>query len=79
MDVLKDRLNLIISAGANVIITTKGIDDLANKYLVEAKCIGLRRVSKDHVRKIARASGATLITSLANDEEKESFEPSFLG
>lgn len=69
MDVLKDRLNLIIKAGANVIITTKGIDDLANKYLVEAKCLGLRRVPKDHLRKIARSSGAHIVTSLANEEE----------
>jgi T-complex protein 1 subunit alpha len=40
MDVLKERLDLIIKAGANVIVTTKGIDDLASKYMVEAKCIG---------------------------------------
>lgn len=40
MDVLKERLSLILKAGANVILTTKGIDDLANKYLVEAKCLG---------------------------------------
>lgn len=40
MDVLKDRLNMILKAGANVILTSKGIDDLASKYLVEAKVIG---------------------------------------
>jgi T-complex protein 1 subunit alpha len=79
MDVLKDRLNMLISAGANVILTTKGIDDLANKYLVEAKILGLRRVPKEMLRKIARASGAHVVTSLANDEEQESFDKSFLG
>lgn len=36
MDVLKERLDMIIKAGANVILTTKGIDDLASKYMVEA-------------------------------------------
>jgi len=46
-DILKERLDLIIKAGATVVLTTKGIDDLASKYLVEAKCIGLRRVNKD--------------------------------
>lgn len=40
MDVLKERLNLIIGAGATVILTTKGIDDLASKYMVEAKVLG---------------------------------------
>lgn len=79
MDVLKDRLNLILKTGANVILTTKGIDDLASKYMVEANCIGLRRVPKEHLRRIAKASGARVITTLANDEGAESFEPEFLG
>jgi len=46
MDILKERIQKIITAGANVIMTTKGIDDIASKYMVEAKCMGLRRVSK---------------------------------
>ena len=32
-DVLKSRINKIIEAGANVIITTMGIDDTASKYM----------------------------------------------
>lgn len=34
LDILKERLALIIKAGANVIFTTKGMDDIASKYLV---------------------------------------------
>lgn len=79
MDVLKDRLELILKAGANVILTTKGIDDLASKYMVEAKCMGLRRVSKDHLRRIAKCSGATVVTTLANEDGTESFDASQLG
>ena len=45
-DILKERIEKILKAGANVILTTKGIDDVANKYLIDAGCIGLRRVSK---------------------------------
>lgn len=41
MDVLKERLNMIIATGATVILTTKGIDDLASKYMVEAKVLGM--------------------------------------
>ena len=70
---------MIINAGANVILTTGGIDDVANKYLVEAKIMGLRRVSKSDIRKIARCSGAQLITTLSNMEGTESFESSSLG
>lgn len=43
-NVLKNRIKKIIDAGANVVLTKMGIDDLASKYLVEAGCIGLRRV-----------------------------------
>lgn len=79
MDVLKERLNLILSSGANVILTSKGIDDLANKYLVEAKAIGLRRVPKEHLRRIAKASGAKIITTFANEESDEGFDANCLG
>lgn len=79
MDVLRDRLNLILSAGANVILTSKGIDDLANKYLVEAKAMGLRRVPKDHLRRIAKACGAKVVTTFANEESGESFDVTCLG
>lgn len=69
----------IIDAGANVIITTKGIDDIANKYMVEAGILGLRRVDKHDIRKIAKASGATVIGTLANAEGEEVFDKSYLG
>jgi len=70
---------MIIDAGANVILTTGGIDDVGNKYLVENKIMGLRRVSKSDIRKIAKCSGATLVTTLSNWEGNETFESSLLG
>lgn len=79
-DVLRDRLKKIIDAGANVILTTKGIDDIASKYMVEANILGLRRVDKMDLRRIAKSTGATMITTLANIETgEESFEASALG
>jgi T-complex protein 1 subunit alpha len=57
MEILKDRIGKIIKAGANVVMTTKGIDDIANKYLVDAGAIGIRRVDKHDMRRIAKASG----------------------
>ena len=36
LDITKEKIQKILKAGANVIFTTKGIDDLAAKYLVEA-------------------------------------------
>ena len=49
-DITKERVNKILGTGANVILTTKGIDDLCLKYFVEAGAIACRRVPKDDLR-----------------------------
>jgi T-complex protein 1 subunit alpha len=56
-NILKERIELILKAGANVILTSKGIDDVAVKYLVEVKAMGVRRVEKEDLRNIAKATG----------------------
>ena len=52
---------MILRAGANVVLTTKGIDDVANKYIVDAGAMGLRRVDKNDMRKLAKATGGAYI------------------
>jgi T-complex protein 1 subunit alpha len=76
---LKERIEKIIAAGANVILTTMGMDDVANKYLVEKGILGLRRVPKSDIRKIAKCTGATVVTTLATPEGDEVFESNLLG
>jgi T-complex protein 1 subunit alpha len=78
-DITKERIELLLKAGANVILTTKGIDDMALKYFVEANCIALRRVKKEDLRRIAKLTGGTLMITLADMEGNESFDPSLLG
>jgi hypothetical protein len=41
-----------------VVLTTKGIDDLALKYFVEAGVLALRRVPKDDLKWVARDGAA---------------------
>ena len=60
-------------------MTTKGIDDLCLKEFVEAGAMAVRRCRKEDLRRIAKATGGTLVSSLANLEGEESFEPSYLG
>lgn len=67
-NVLKGRIKKILDAGANVILTKMGIDDLASKYLVEAGCIGLRRVDKGDLQRIAKLTGATVVSTMATPE-----------
>lgn len=42
-----------------------GIDDLASKYMTEAGCLGLRRVTKGDINRIAKLTGATVVTTMA--------------
>jgi len=79
MDITKERIQKILSSGANVILTTQGIDDLCLKYFVEAGAIAVRRVTMDDMKRIAKATGATLISTIADMEGNENFDPANLG
>merc|ERR1711971_350766 len=78
-DITKERIKKILDSGANVILTTGGIDDLCLKYFVEAGAMAVRRCKKVDLKRIAKATGAAFCTSLANLEGEESFEASMVG
>jgi len=73
------RIKLMIDAGANVILCTKGIDDMALKYFVSAGAIACRRVPKDDLRRVAKSTGAQILLTMADMEGNESFDPECLG
>lgn len=52
---------------------------MAQKYLVEAGVLGIRRVDMDDLRRIAKLTKATIVTSLADMEGNESFDPACMG
>ncbi|KAL3090839.1 hypothetical protein niasHS_007214 [Heterodera schachtii] len=79
LDITKRRVEKIIKSGANVVLTTGGIDDLCLKEFVEAGAIGVRRCKKADLKRIAKATGATLTASLATLEGDEQFDASLLG
>merc|ERR1712226_411050 len=78
-DITKERIQKILATGANVILTTGGIDDLCLKYFVEAGAMAVRRCKRQDLKRIAKATGASFVTSLANIEGEESFEATLLG
>jgi T-complex protein 1 subunit alpha len=77
--IVLERVELILKAGANVILTTKGIDDLVLKLFIEKGAMGVRRCKKEDLRRIAKATGATLVSTLSDLNGDERFEPSSLG
>eukprot|EP01055_Gregarina_sp_Pseudo9_P005642 Gregarina_sp_Pseudo_9__5641@NODE_788_length_2219_cov_15_911927_g742_i0_p1_GENE_NODE_788_length_2219_cov_15_911927_g742_i0NODE_788_length_2219_cov_15_911927_g742_i0_p1_ORF_typecomplete_len550_score182_70Cpn60_TCP1/PF00118_24/1_2e162DUF531/PF04407_12/0_43DUF531/PF04407_12/6_1e03_NODE_788_length_2219_cov_15_911927_g742_i05332182 len=79
-DITKSRIEKILASGANVILTSEGIDDMALKYFVEAKALAVRRVKKADLRRISRATGGKPVLTMARpDSDEEKFDPSWLG
>ncbi|PWO00367.1 T-complex protein 1 [Tilletiopsis washingtonensis] len=78
-EMVLERVRKILAAGANVVLTTKGIDDLCLKEFVEAGAMAVRRCRKEDLRRIAKATGGQLVSSLANLEGEETFEAASLG
>jgi T-complex protein 1 subunit alpha len=56
-DIAKERVAKLLNAGANVILTTGGIDDLCLKQFVEAGAMAVRRCKKADLKRIAKATG----------------------
>ena len=79
LNITARRVKMMIDAGANVILCSKGIDDMALKYFVEAGAIACRRVPKDDLRRVAKATGAQILLTLADMEGSETFDPASLG
>lgn len=46
MELLLKEFKRFLASGANVILTTKGIDDLCLKEFVEKDCMAVRRCKK---------------------------------
>ncbi|MDI9610934.1 MAG: thermosome subunit beta [Archaeoglobales archaeon] len=61
---LKDMVDKIAKSGANVVFCQKGIDDLAQYYLAKAGILAVRRVKKSDIEKLAKATGAKILTDL---------------
>ncbi|GAB0096533.1 T-complex protein 1 subunit alpha [Sergentomyia squamirostris] len=79
LDITREKIQKILATGVNVVLCSGGIDDLCLKYFVESKAMAVRRVKKEDLRRIAKATGAAYLTSLTNMEGEESFEASMVG
>merc|ERR1739847_252069 len=56
-DITKERIQKILDSGANVILTTGGIDDMNLKYFVDKNYMAVRRVLKKDMKRIAKSCG----------------------
>lgn len=61
---VKAMCDAIIALKPDLVITEKGVSDLAQHFLVKANITALRRVRKTDNNRIARATGATIVNSI---------------
>jgi thermosome len=61
---LKAMSDKIVKAGANVVFCQKGIDDLVQHFLAKNGIYAGRRIKKSDMDKLAKATGARLVTNL---------------
>lgn len=67
---LRNMVDKVIASGANVIFCQKGIDDMAQHFLAKAKIFAVRRVKQSDINKLAKATGAKVVSNL-NDLTRE--------
>ena len=63
-NMLKSMVNKISSAGANVVLCQKGIDDMVQHYLAKSGILAVRRIKESDMSKLAKATGANMITNV---------------
>ncbi len=68
---LKGMVEKITKSKASVVFVQKGIDDVAQHFLSKAGVSAIRRVKKSDMEKLAKATGARMVTSLDDLAEKD--------
>jgi len=68
---LKDMVEKVKKAGANVLICQKGIDDLAQHLLAKEGIMAARRTKESDMEKLAKATGGRIINNLDDLKAKD--------
>ncbi|MEM3897219.1 MAG: thermosome subunit beta [Nitrososphaerota archaeon] len=69
--ILKEMVDKVARVGANVVFCQKGIDDIAQYFLAKAGILAVRRVKSSDMEKLARATGARIVTNFDDLTEKD--------
>ena len=61
---LKEMVDKIVSTGVNVVMCQRGIDDLAQHYLMKNQILSVRRIKMSDVERLSKATGAKIVTNI---------------
>ncbi|MGI5964644.1 MAG: thermosome subunit beta [Candidatus Methanomethylophilaceae archaeon] len=68
---LREMVEKIKAAGANVVFSQKGIDDLAQHYLAKAGIFACRRLKQSDLEAIAKATGGNIVGNVSELNAKD--------
>jgi len=63
---IKEMCDAIIAVKPDLVITEKGVSDLAQHFLQKANITAIRRLRKTDNNRVARATGATIVNDVRN-------------
>ena len=68
---VREQVEKIAQLGVTAVFTTQAINDLAQHYMAKHGIIGVRRLKKSDVDRVAKASGGQVITNLEDISPKD--------
>ena len=68
---MKEMVDCIKAAGANVVFSTKGIDELVQHFLAKAGILAYRRLKQSDLEAIAKATGGTIVGNIKEISKKD--------
>ena len=63
-NMLRSMVEKISSAGANVVVCQKGIDDMAQHFLAKKGILAVKQAKESDMSKLAKATGGKIATAL---------------
>lgn len=61
---VKSLVDALAKAGANVVVSQKGMDDIASYFMAKKGIMGIKNVSRSDLEKLAKSVGAKIITTI---------------
>ncbi|MEM2905439.1 MAG: thermosome subunit beta [Candidatus Bathyarchaeia archaeon] len=61
---LKEMVEKVAAAGANVVVCQKGIDDAAQHFMAKKGILAVRRAKESDMQKLAKATGGRIVTNI---------------
>lgn len=64
-EILREKVEMVKSVGANVVFVQKGVDELVQHYLARAGIYAVRRIPRSDMQSLAKATGGKIVSKLS--------------